>query len=817
MYSIEEYNNQVIKLAKSLTIKLLDVALAINKGLTKQYDNIEISSDMKTWKYFQNISGQRHYLNPEEPDETKKVSTNADVLITIIELGQKQLLTKELLEKHPYTRNELLKQEDFYDNLLNTYPNEVLYIHGCMYPCNIEKAIEAKEGTILAYNENFIETNEKYLIPELQTSVQNFLSRWHIKEYTIIEELYLSSMLANLYAMLPLKINNLRLEKIFTNEVHSFHLEHFFRSHLNIWDELQVVSNETKYWLYKNLPYIIKHLGKTSTFQILLNKILTPNDVGVGIYNFNISNTALNKNSATNKPSYSKGELSLYSEPLNNYYINSGYKDLNSILSKELSDKLEISSEQDGFIIDRAIEKIKDSQKDNQRTKLIEISTYEYYKKYGVDLFKIIIDYWAYGIKTNTLQFNVEYVDPNTNQPILISTEQGLLLLIKFILASFNSLDLKLSEIYYDLVFYPDNSCIDQVSSAIFKDGYTPMFFKELKENYPTLSKIITSNLEMNDMLTSVINYSSYLWIIDSNAENSIVSANMKTLINLITDKGSLILSTQNETIDQILDREQCNIELKDGYNINSSIRQLIQTFTGLEINEYNIIKNISDSYKTLVQKLTAYTTQVITQDTGEDTIYLYYNNTNIFRSQYGVINILGAEFRSLDETYAKLKVISNNQVDTMTTFIENNIGIRTAELRNAKLFKGSVELYGNKPLVWIAPQFQVEVIDENEYPYDIEVGIINIKTGAAKFLEENYPKISVKSKVIEYPFTKNNIGLLTMEMDKNKVIEGTVEVYDNKDNVWLSPQFQVESVKDTEYPYDIEDNDIVNNDTDEN
>lgn len=817
MYSIEEYNNQVIKLAKSLTIKLLDVALAINKGLTKQYDNIEISSDMKTWKYFQNISGQRHYLNPEEPDETKKVSTNADVLITIIELGQKQLLTKELLEKHPYTRNELLKQEDFYDNLLNTYPNEVLYIHGCMYPCNIEKAIEAKEGTILAYNENFIETNEKYLIPELQTSVQNFLSRWHIKEYTIIEELYLSSMLANLYAMLPLKINNLRLEKIFTNEVHSFHLEHFFRSHLNIWDELQVVSNETKYWLYKNLPYIIKHLGKTSTFQILLNKILTPNDVGVGIYNLNISNTALNKNSATNKPSYSKGELSLYSEPLNNYYINSGYKDLNSILSKELSDKLEISSEQDGFIIDRAIEKIKDSQKDNQRTKLIEISTYEYYKKYGVDLFKIIIDYWAYGIKTNTLQFNVEYVDPNTNQPILISTEQGLLLLIKFILASFNSLDLKLSEIYYDLVFYPDNSCIDQVSSAIFKDGYTPMFFKELKENYPTLGKIITSNLEMNDMLTSVINYSSYLWIIDSNAENSIVSANMKTLINLITDKGSLILSTQNETIDQILDREQCNIELKDGYNINSSIRQLIQTFTGLEINEYNIIKNISDSYKTLVQKLTAYTTQVITQDTGEDTIYLYYNNTNIFRSQYGVINILGAEFRSLDETYAKLKVISNNQVDTMTTFIENNIGIRTAELRNAKLFKGSVELYGNKPLVWIAPQFQVEVIDENEYPYDIEVGIINIKTGAAKFLEENYPKISVKSKIIEYPFTKNNIGLLTMEMDKNKVIEGTVEVYDNKDNVWLSPQFQVESVKDTEYPYDIEDNDIVNNDTDEN
>lgn len=110
----------------------------------------------------------------------------------------------------------------------------------------------------------------------------------------------------------------------------------------------------------------------------------------------------------------------------------------------------------------------------------------------------------------------------------------------------------------------------------------------------------------------------------------------------------------------------------------------------------------------------------------------------------------------------------------------------------------------------WLAPQFQVEVIDENEYPYDIEVGMIHIKTGGAKFLEENYPKISVKSKVIEYPYTRNSINLITMEMDKNKVIEGSVEVYDNKNMTWVSPQFQVESVKDTSYPYDIEDNEII-------
>ena len=808
MYSIAEYNNQAIKLAKSLNIKLVDAALAINKGLVNQYTNIEISTDKKTWKYFLNLSGQRHYINPDEVDETKKISTNVDVLITITELGTKQVLTKELLEKYPYTKNELLKQDELYENLLKEYPDEILYIHGCLFPCDIETSIAAKEGTILSYNTSLVETNETYLIPELQNFIQNFLTRYHIKEYTIIEDLYLSSMLATLYASLPTKINNLRLEKIFTNEVHSFHLEHFFRSHLDIWDELSVVNKKTKYWLYRNLPYLIRNLGKKATFQTIIDKILTPNDVGIGEYTLTRNNISLNTTAKLLEPSYNATELNLYSTPLNSYYTAEGNKDIGTVISKQLDEQLlAVEKEEDSYIVKTTKEKIKASQVDNQRTKIIEISTNEYYKKYGIDLFKFIFDYWVYCVKNDLLQLTIEFTDPNTNQPHMLNAKQGLLLLVKYLLALFNHLDLKLSTLNYDTVFEKNNSAIDQFQNVMFKDGYTQAFFTELKENFPNISNVINSVENFQITVNDAINYSTYLWIIDANSENSIVSANMKAMLNLITQKGSYNISNSGETIDELLDQEQCNINILGGYNISTSITSLILAFTGLKLNEYELIKNITDNYKSLLQKLTAYTTQIITQDSGEDVIHVYYNNTNIFRSKYGVINVNGAHFKPLDETYANLSIVSTNQEDSLITLIENLIGIRTNELKNAELFTGQVEIYSDGLYAWSTPQFQVEVVKDDVYTYDIELALKHYTGAAIKALDETYAKLTVTYKLDVNPIVDNSITFTTHELKPNEFIQGMVNVYnDNQTFTWLSPTFSVEAEKTTQYKVDAED-----------
>ena len=812
MYSIQEYNNQAIKLAQSLNIKLLDVALAMNRALTDQYDNFEIPDDKKTWKYFLNLSGQRHYINPEEEDETKKVSTNADVLITITELGTKQVLTKELLEKYPYTKHELLKQDEAYENLLKEYPEEIVYIHGCIYPVDIDTAIEAKDGTILSYNTTLVETNEKYLIPKLQNFIQNFLVRWHIKEYTIVEDLYLPAMLATLYSALPAKINNLRLEKVFTNEVHSFHLEHFFRSHLDIWDELTYVNDQTKYWLYRNLPYLIRNLGKKHTLDVIIDKILTPNNVGIGEYTFNRTNVTINENAKPLEPSYNPTELNLYAKALNSYYTGEGVIDITTTLNKELSDNIiAVKKEEDGFIIERTLEKIKASQIDNQRTKIIELCTNEYYKRYGIDLFKIIFDYWVYGVKENTLQLNVEFVDPNTIQPLVLNAKQGLLLLIKFILYTFGHQDLKITDLYYDLVFEKDVSAIDKFKYTMFQDGYTVKFFTELKNNFPNVNSNISNADSFKTLLNKVLDYVSYIWVLDTNAENSVVSANIKALLYLMTQRGSYSIS-DGQTIDDILDKEQCNLTITSGYNISSSIATLINTFTGLKLNEFELLKNITDNYKSILKKLTAYTTQVMSQDTGEDAIHIYYNNANIFRSDYGIINVTDLCFKTLEENYTKINIKSTNHIDTINMFMDNLIGIRTTELQHAELFTGQVELYNNELYGWISPQFQVEVIDPNEYTYDVELGLRYWNNLVFKAKEETMPgKLHVSYRIIVDPITDNNISFRTEELHKDKFIQGNVEVYDeNKTLTWLTPTFSATTEKESTYHVDEDDTIIL-------
>lgn len=87
----------------------------------------------KTWRYYLNISGEKHFSNDL-------------VLITLKETNQEVELTKDLLLKYKDTRNELWKQDEFYKSIISKYPNETLYIHGCMFPSNLDDVIDAPPG-----------------------------------------------------------------------------------------------------------------------------------------------------------------------------------------------------------------------------------------------------------------------------------------------------------------------------------------------------------------------------------------------------------------------------------------------------------------------------------------------------------------------------------------------------------------------------------------------------------------------------------------------------------------------------------------------
>ena len=204
----------------TLFIKLTDIGVSTNLYL-KEATGIDYNNnDESTWKYFLNMAGIKH-------------STNSNVYINTRETGELVELTKDLLLSHSNTRRELFKQSDYYNQLVATYPTETLYIHGCMYGLELEKVLSAKDGDILAYNRNFIEDQEYNLITELQQFIKAFISRWRMSFFTT-DDLYVAGLVGVLYANIVPRIHSIRIGAAGTATAHSFHMEMFFKSNLDL-------------------------------------------------------------------------------------------------------------------------------------------------------------------------------------------------------------------------------------------------------------------------------------------------------------------------------------------------------------------------------------------------------------------------------------------------------------------------------------------------------------------------------------------------------------------------------------------------------
>ena len=706
MYSLEKYTQDSITLAKSLVIKSIDVAIAINKGLLLTGQLRKIPSDKREWKYFMNLAGIRH-------------STNQEVMVTVLELGERHPLSKELLDTYLYTRSELLKNGEVYENLLLNYPKDITFINGCLYPVDIEKAIKAEDGTILNYNKNFVEPSEYNLIKELEYFVKSFLSRWYVREYTITDELYLPALMGVLYAHLPSEIMNLRLEKVHTNEAHSFHLEHYFRSKLNIWDEITVVNDKTKYWLYKNLQHIINNIGTQKAFDSVIKNILNNNGVGIGEYVIRKPNNEPNTEQGLLQPTYKTSKIVMNSSKLNPYFTDNskGVIDIETIVNKELNlENVELSEESkqhNNFLSNDVQRIIKNTNRDMQKTKVLEISTYELFKRQGVDLFKLILDQMLFSTKNNKIQYLVEFIDPNSNKNYILNSETGILFIIKLLLKLTNQEDMKLTKLYYDTVMFPDRTVFDKAYEKVFQDGYINVLFNDLKENFPNIQKQCTTNLDMTMIIEDVKNFYSYIWTLDANSESSIVSANFKLIMNLITQKGEYILTDDPEgkTIDELLEEHDMMYEITDTFDLQLSFSELIKLFTNIDINEYNIIKQISLGFRNLVNKLTSYSTQVLMSNTGENTLYVYYNNLNIFRSKLGIANITDGNTRPLEEQFVLIESMANNFSDDCKNIQGLNINVKSFTAPEWPII-GHCYIAPNITQVSLNPSFAVEIYD---------------------------------------------------------------------------------------------------------
>lgn len=707
MFTIETYIKKSISFSKSLIIKFKDVAIAVNKGLEIQ--GVPTPKEERDWKYYLNISGRRHF-------------TNKDVIIPVIETGKEEILSKELLDNNPYTRKELKKLDQYYTDLIERYPEEELFIKGCIFPVDIDQAIRAEDGTILDYDTSFVESNEYNLIRELETYIKLFISRWHNRSYTITDELYIASMLAVLYANLPSKVLASKIDKIQTNEVDSFNLENFFRSKLGIWNEISILKKETVFWLYNNLDYLMNNLGKQETMNLLVNKVFEENGIGIGEYILKQPDLEIDNSVRYDELPIIKKDTIALSKKLNDSYkiAENTEVSIEKIVELELNDTYgDTPPEIKTFITNDVINKVEERNLDNQKTKILDIAVGKLFKRYGFDLFRVIVDHWVYLAKKNQKgdifteyvykEPTLDYVEPNDSKTYAITPKVGLLMLLKLMLKLTGNTEQRIKTLNYSYVLPKSEKVLEDALDKVYDDGYIGYYIDEMKKHIPIHKPYFSSKEEMGKFIHEVLDYYSYVWSMDANTESIATSFLIKQIFGYTIQSDSYTL-TDNEdglTIDQLLESVGVNYEVRDDFNIESSISALILTFTGIHVDEYYYVKLMLNYARSLIGKMSSYTIQTIADSNTEKSSPAFYNNLSAFKVRKGIITVRDGEFIPLEQYHTEIDSAALNFIDEATLIYVNSTDIVSAFCK--KPIWGQAEVYTG-PIVRTRPVFDVEL-----------------------------------------------------------------------------------------------------------
>ncbi|UQT03528.1 putative virion structural protein [Serratia phage vB_SmaM-Kodama] len=264
------YVDGAMSLAQTMTIKFNAGAVAINNYLTEIGYTVDPNVP-STWRYYMNLAGKYHVSNQQ-----MKVTS----LDTLEEID----FTYDNLLIHRATKAAYKYGSRYYNELVEQYPEQELLIRGVLWPVDIDKAIDAKDFTILYYDSDEVDPNETYLIQDLQEWIYRFTYRWYLVFAAAVQKYYPATFFGTLFIHLVGEIISIRENYCRTQYVHSYHLWAYLGSHGRLNAYKDYVNITQALWLYRNIRYIDNHAGKTTTFDDLILNILTARNIPLTAY-----------------------------------------------------------------------------------------------------------------------------------------------------------------------------------------------------------------------------------------------------------------------------------------------------------------------------------------------------------------------------------------------------------------------------------------------------------------------------------------------------------------------------------------------------
>ena len=391
------YINNVIELASTIVIKSERSADVLNERIL-QLTGIEPDPNDKTsWKYYLNISGQYH-------------PTDNIIEITSLDDLSKITFDKVTLINHPATLEAYKFGSRYYRELTTLYPEMQQFILGCLYPVNINTAIEVEDATILTYPKHLIEENEENLILNMQLWIRNYKLRWDNKQFNESDNLYAAANLGIMYLMLVPLIINLRLKACKTREANSYHVRQYLASHGYLDQYIDYLNLKQRLFLYRNICFIERNAGQNKTLLWLTDKLMTERNLPLAEYTMRHDNSTLPKTYYSDITFKRKSLTPVFSQTTKNNPVIS----LEELLDKEKT----IRPGNPKYITDNfksMDRKFENSLSSVVLTKVLESSVVDYSDSESFTLTEIKLGHWLRNSSNGLYTSIVNFKDPVTS------------------------------------------------------------------------------------------------------------------------------------------------------------------------------------------------------------------------------------------------------------------------------------------------------------------------------------------------------------------------------------------------------------------
>lgn len=620
------YVKNVIALAKTIVIKFDQVAESTNNLALSKGDLFALTNqDKYSWKYYQNMSGVYN-------------STDKIMYIQSLDGNGEIVFSKQNLELNPSTKTAYVYGSYYYKELVARYPDQEALIFGIIYPCDIDTAINAKDGTILSYPSFLIEENETDFINKLQTWIYNHIDRWVIKGYTLTDDLYMACAVAQLTMNMIPAIMNIRLAACKTNQAHSYHVSQYLRSHGFIDFYLAELTREQALDFYRNIKYYERNSGFVNTFYTLIDLLLTKRQMPVYEYVFKQNDKSISNSQSSDLSNlYSRHNFDRL--PLNTYAQTNQYNsytlaDVFGLINKaaDKNKQWRDSHEQDTF------DQFTRSKTAYLKTKIIEVGLPATQINSARTPEFIFLQEWFARVCSGEYQADITITPPKVNGEIQLSQKSALALWIFCINRAFapkGDTNYPLLNIIPKILI--DEACFTTLpQKSVVKYGISSLvddiYFNEMFDLTVIPPQHITSVNAFKNYCGEVFRMDQAQYRLYSRQEDPRVRAQLEYVSNRLhrTYKASIMDLTGINYVD-FFNQIGFNPNTYSGDEFFKLSELLFKEATGFDLDATDNPINIQKAMVALLKQLSSYSILLITNTDVVNTITATVATTRFF------------------------------------------------------------------------------------------------------------------------------------------------------------------------------------------